>query len=122
MELKNIVCDFEYAEKLAELGIQRESLFGFCSDKRSISFSHKPYACLNTYTVTELGEMLVNSGWCGSSLDMSHNGDSWVLEFWDFESNKINLTDEKEANARAKLLIWLIENDHVNVEDLNKEK
>ena len=28
--------------------------------------------------------------------------------------------DKKEANARAKLLIWLIENNHVNVEELNK--
>ena len=119
MNLKDIICDFEYADRLAELGISRESLFGFCNDKRSVSFAHKPHVSLNSYTVTELGEMLAsehidNYLYCDLFTEKEEHFYSCGYE------GTVVCRDKKEANARAKLLIWLIENDHVNVEELNK--
>ena len=121
MNLEDIVCDFDYADRLAELGITRESLFGFCNDKRSISFAHRPHVSLNSYTVAELGEMLPKSvGYvrdCEMFLSFYKNGDEYE---YDYNCRSSSLcSDKKEANARAKLLIWLIENNHVNVEGLN---
>lgn len=143
MNLKDIVCDFEYAEKLYELGLRKEPIFMLQemtealmnSKKRyNVSLYRKTKSKLNTptFTVAELGEMLPKQIYIGG-------------EWWNFESslnNKNEITpdyilysaggdwldsmlineqcDSKEANARAKLLIWLIENNYVKVEDLTK--
>ena len=70
-----------------------------------------------TYTVAELGEMLpVRIG--ESNYGSFKAGKAKVMYSCRY-NDLVNFMELKEANARAKLLIWLIENNHVNVEDLN---
>ena len=124
MNLGDIVCDFEYAEKLSELGLNRESVFFYWGNKIKLCgmFDYNKYnPSLRTYTVAELGEMLPKSiGYvrdCEMFLSFYKNGDEYE---YDYNCRSSSLcSDKKEANSRAKLLIWLIENKHVKVEELN---
>ena len=120
MKLEDIVCDLEYAEKLSDLGVDVDCLFAYCNDKRSITFEHKSHGVIKTYTVAELGEMLPWNGFdyeiiCFDKFDDTHQAE-WVCG--DRGQKRVQFHDPKEANARAKLLIWLIENNHVKVEEL----
>jgi len=116
--LEKQVCDLEYAKKFKELGISQESLYCWYkfSDGWRIASKVQPnnkWECLdNTYsafTVAELGEMLP----VGT-----------VIEKWDQLKYKYRCYNERynkimyeitEADARAKMLIWLIENKHLEV-------
>lgn len=127
MNTEDIVCDFKYAEKLKEMGVKRKGIFAFNRDR--ILFDYKMLSYNNiypTYTVAELGEMLphiIDIGtdiqpWFGAELDV----DIWRYGYsCDGDDFICVQEDLKEANARVKLLIWLIENDHVNVENLNNQ-
>ena len=140
MKLKDIVCDLEYAEKLKELGLVKEGIFKYYNppivDNRpyevsdefeltdSPSYTIAPhFNPINTYTVAEFGEMLPEY--------IEYNDTEIFLTSYkvdgSYESIYSNVvtgkeifhkSDPKEANARAKLLIWLIENKHVNPEEL----
>lgn len=147
MKLEDIVCDFEYAEKLKELGLDRgfenDSLFGFfkTAGVESEWIILQDYTELPTYTVAELGEMLPENiflkdkdgqPWFHPTLQFNKTYEDKYSYYYnlvgsdDFEFETLPLfresvsEDDKEANSRAKLLIWLIENNHLNVEDLNK--
>ena len=74
--------------------------------------------CINTYSVAEFGEMLPDSISNDDVLDSYRYENEWCYLY--VGNNTSFQQDAKEANSRAKLLIWLIENDYVNVEDLNK--
>ena len=130
MELKEIVCDFEYAEKLKELGVYKNGLFWFCNDKRNITRNGaSEWAYLSTYTVAELGEMLPYRKTINNQTEydliVEKDSDRYLVSYTEIIVNEMCMVlqsceDQKEANARAKLLIWLIENNHVKVEELNK--
>ena len=134
MNLKDIVCDFEYADRLSELGLgsYKGSLFFFDSTGRLVTAWHNVTIAsyTNTYTVAELGDMLPKV------FKIESKGSHIIVSYKCNISEKATLyikqvcglgayedkffQDKKEANARAKLLIFLIENNHVNVEELNK--
>jgi hypothetical protein len=148
VKLEDIVCDFEYAEKLKELGVDRKGLFcysevvkptgicGFVLALESMKFKLRNTSTIPpnevvVYTVAELGEMLptkITHHQHGElflefeKLSYENYNDGYTCNYTDVVSgkNRVYTDGEKEANARAKLLIWLIENNHVNVEDLNK--
>jgi hypothetical protein len=130
MQLKDQVCSFELAKRLKELGVRQESLFYWSIDKESqkeelIVWNLKNKFCANqsnlydtcikfpeyydlfsAFTVSELGAMLPY--WTESVKRLK---DDWVCIF----RNKHNDTNdhsfaETEANARAKMLIYLINN------------
>ena len=133
MKLEDIVCDFEYAEKLRELGLYKRSLFWYNSKgllelDDSIPIEYAEDFVYFTYTVAELGEMLPNMVE-GDDEDkvIYYDGSLQIIKAFDdifeasysyYDQDLICFADPKEANARAKLLIWLIENKHVNVEEL----
>lgn len=124
MELSQQVCSLESAKRLKELGVKQDSYFDWheCSyssagNKRWWLLDHQGDLCIldscSAFTVAELGVMLPdghgtwqfrfgknhrNTGWHGRHID---NGDTFGF---------FNNTSPTEAEARAKMLIYLLEN------------
>jgi hypothetical protein len=115
MKLEDQVCSLENSKKLDELGVKVESYFTWLSDpirgdrvqmRGLMADSVSP-----AYTVAELGEMLPDeiAGYRENNL--------WVSECPD--SDFLYKESKTEADARALMLIWLIENKHVDAKELN---
>lgn len=128
MKPEDQVVSLELAKQLHKLGIKQKSLFywekiedmdnyslvvsdNFGSDVESL---YHPY--YSAYTVAELGETLPHWCWTYKHEDYSgfgcwfgsgENVPSRVCE----EYEPTNFDAETEADARAKMLIYLIEND-----------
>jgi hypothetical protein len=133
MKLHEIVNDFTLGTLLKELGVTRKALFYYnpissallpSEDFESLDFA------IPAYTVAELGEMLPSSIKVsgkgsfiihGLNLPVSREYSLYMQHVCDPNDiyDELFFTDKKESNARAKLLIWLIENKNVNVEELN---
>jgi len=143
MNISDQVCSIELAQKLKQLGVKQESLFYWQNqpyndgtddivlmineihnDRNSNTIintecetdDHPKYAA---FTVAELGAMLpyeVNERFliiekCFCNL--------WQLKYSDEdylrESVIVEIKDESEANARAQMLIYIIENKLIEV-------
>jgi Fe-S oxidoreductase len=118
MKLEDQVVSLELAKRLKELGVEQESLFYWTHCPRGIDLVHqrsRMKKALSKYdfaafTVAELGEMLptrVNK----SKYDMlmsRREGRRWFAYYTDQKTPVVS--DESEANARARLLIYLLEN------------
>ena len=132
MELEKQVCSLEYAQKLKELGCKQESIWcwwdGTDLGYELILFNSLEYCdrkesdihgC-SAYTVAELGEMLPSQyhSW-KSILDEEGLGKGCLCVRFsepEFDSSDEHwISADTEANARAKMLIWLIENKHMEV-------
>lgn len=114
MKLEQQVCSLELSQKLKMLGVKQESLFWWVNGHGRMELHN--YAtdsdALSAFTVAELGEMLPNpitsvhrakNEWvCGYSRPQPHN-DQIVLE------------GAIEADARAAMLIYLIEQKLITV-------
>lgn len=135
MKLENQVVRLELAKKLKELGVKQESYFyweksPFAYDKKFVirdnNFCLNPikvrdpkdqnkYPRYSAFTVAELGEMLPNQ-----SLEMSvkcYKGNNvYWAEYWKYD-RQIYLVggEDNEADARAKMLIYLIGNNLITV-------
>ena len=120
MELEKQVCSLELAKKLKELGVKRDSIHGWMHTRpfvsapagwkiRSSSAPEKweGQAC-PAYTVAELGEMLPleTVGQPGHVSFSVQNGKRMSWWFGDGHMEEA----ETEADARAKMLVYLIEN------------
>ena len=145
MTIESQVASLELCQKLKELGYPQESLFCWVPNPPSYveSYRLRSMAERGTYgrdvyisapTVAELGEMLP---WKIEKLWTSPNKTEirdWYLDIYkhDFEkrvgdtnkwnvvysSNQINfihLADQTEANTRAKMVIYLLENKFVTL-------
>lgn len=128
MKLEDQVVSLELAKKLKELGVKQESLFCW-GERSSYTYpgreleaklvwelyqvsTYKPRLGLDVsaFTVAELGEMLPQWYPNGDVVDQIPH--MTIGRYW-----RVNLDDEgtlcsetKEADARAKMLIYLIEN------------
>ena len=121
MKLEQQVCSLELAKKLKELGVKQESLWWWKPFLNAKSEEVKWIISNNTssfgkpisaFTVAELGEMLVyTQTGCAYRL--------WVcssqIMIYSQEFNHTEQADT-EANARAKMMVWLIENGHIKKE------
>ena len=137
MKLEQQVVSLELAKKLKELGVRQESCFYWsipspdkAEDEKTriilqkdceVMLCHKQsewgefFESVSAFTVAELGEMLplLTKCWKGEPSD-GNEGD-WICEFMDFDKYgfakgmKVTTADT-EADARAKMLIYLIEN------------
>lgn len=120
MKLEDQVCSLELAKKLKALGVTQESLYSFGAVlKESIcnivlssvpdwKFWDQRYSA---FTVAELGEMLPT---LGISWVKSNNGrgrDYWWgrSSYPTLGEDQIESADYSEADARAKMLIKMIE-------------
>jgi hypothetical protein len=119
MKLENQVVSLELSKKLKELGVKQISFFYWNSNKNKVVASyHLGVAPIDfdimgyysAFTVAELGEMLPES---------VELGKGW-LKIWSAKTQtglwRVQLGEEyyeiaeTEADARAKLLIHLLEN------------
>ena len=128
MTLDKQVVSLELAKKMKELGFHQESLFWWVRQGEHFAMSDKqeagiakitnekppydfPYESLGSaYTVAELGEMLPDA----TSLTRRAVDGSWRYPGITGESKYA----DTEANARAKMLIYLAENNLINPKDI----
>lgn len=121
MTLKQQVVSLELAKKLKELGVKQESLFDWvmvgkwwrCQMSRrdsSVAFFGGEPEVISAFTVAELGEMLPK--FFHVSWQKTNDDGSGMIEILDIATGKKyhSLDEPSEANARAKMLIHLIEN------------
>lgn len=113
MKLEDQVCSLELAKKLKELGVKQKSLFSWVEILAfdagwKIEMVHAPVTGISAFTVAELGEML------------PAEIDGYFIEYWNnhwqgginyMVSHKTegSVSALTEADARAKMLIHLIE-------------
>lgn len=130
MKLENQVVSLELAKKLKELGVKQKSLFYYAitkpNDLKPTSLEwYKDIEKVNkvlpnyieelysAFTVAELGEMLPgNTSGLYFVTQKGLMGNSWYVDALTVVGHsKVCLTTaETEADARAKMLIHLIEN------------
>jgi len=140
MLLKNQVCSLELSKRLKELGVKQESLFYWikaglnvstCEENWQIEYiihnlEKIPDHMISAFTVAELGEILPHTIKATPDLpyfqdetadfDLYYNKNGHP--FYKFDQLIICLNydeNETEANDRAKMLIYLIENNLIEV-------
>jgi len=137
MELEKQVCSLELAKKLKELRVEQDSLFywykfkdcehrdfyaGYHEDVfiKEINFGN--IIKYSAFTVAELGEMLPKGTktWkhlCDEKCDPRYRGEDigYHVQLPDISYAVLGNT---EADARAKMLIYLLENDLIKAKDL----
>ncbi len=117
MNLENQLSNLEYSQKLQELGVRQESLywwkkgdvFVYSSNDRNKTQGAWADIWTSAFTVAELGEMLpqqVRSGKQGEGLGEQ----PWACFF-----EIMVLEANTEANARAKMLVYLLENNLITL-------
>lgn len=148
MTLEEQVCFEELARKLEELGVKQESSFYWVKIEHTkgyylalrkevdggyeyVFISTKPHShtsndiedVISAFTAAELGKML-NSKYFMSGIykDMAWaRSDNPDIKGHECGHAKLVFMDKSEANARAKMLIWLIENGMLNKRPLYDE-
>jgi len=123
MKLEKQVCSLELAKRLKELKIKQESLFQWCdiSGKAWLYYGkiiNSPEMRCSAFTVAELGELLPDfiktreenyfiTMDCDKHICYENMEKTSEIHFMD------NFDKFTEADARAKMLIYLIENKYV---------
>lgn len=110
MTLEQQVCSLDLAKRLKELGVKQEGYFSWYIDEYQNTevsrvapqgrFSERLFSA---FTVAELGELLYRQPkYIGTTLE---EGDKWRIQY---DMQVWRLADT-EADARAKMLIYLLE-------------
>lgn len=125
MKLEDQVCSLELAKKLKELGVKQESLFVWIQRKPE-SANEEPhwyvkqegnwpagmklYDSNSAFTVAELGEMLKGYGYATSQTIPFADENKWYCFVYEEDITDWDDFADTEADARAKMLCYLIEN------------
>jgi len=139
MKLEDQVISLELAKKLNELGVKQESLFYFYECNNTHKLRYRDWkteisgeVSYSAFTVSELGEILpenIEIKIISSDGKKLKNIEKYYLVYFKYrneiryfgiDNNNISLKknllpefyllDESEANSRAKMLIYLLEN------------
>ncbi len=122
MKLEDQVCSLALSRQLRDLGVRQDSLFYWlnrkivCPTFQEFNFP-EDWTC--AFTVAELGELLP-----GTTLLNFHKKCTftyYVRHNRDIKNNILHpfsAYDTNEANARAKMLVYLIENKLIDAETL----
>ncbi len=140
MNLESQVCSLDLAKRLKELGVKQESIFRYdvWQERATLRYFTEepiisgeiPYAA---FTSTELGEMLPD---CIRADKLFNNGNTTLMDLNGHFIKSSKKDDEykiyidgltkitiffskNEANARANMLIHLIENKLITIEEIN---
>lgn len=139
MELEDQCCSLELAKKLKDLGVEQKSIFVWeYYDDQCHGLKYIPYAVVPNiynkfklyaaYTVAELGEMVPTKvrkqGWIefkkirNSATKKYHY--LCLYKEYAYHINEINYncSAENEADARAKMLIYLLENNLITKKEI----
>ena len=115
----------EIAKRLKELGVKKEGGFRYCLRCEKITYQYFCENCQSTcigddmyifaYTVGELGELLPEyvRTHLRFRIKIQKQDNLWFIWYYNTSHNYDRLTtqsDKSEANARGKLLIYLLEN------------
>lgn len=120
LKLEDQLTSFELSKKLKELGVKQNSLFCWTSD---IDLEYLPTdirnnnSCIAAFSVAEHGEMLPKeiNGYIYTQIPNSDE-DKWIVFYLLDErplfinGKLVSFSDYKEADARAKMRIYLLEN------------
>ena len=111
MNLKEQVTSLELSKKLKELGVEQNSIFwwvNYTSGKEDwdLKFSKQRLASefISAFSVAELGEMLQE--WKNLRLDSTKDSNGWSIA----KNETDRIYADTEADARGKMLIYLLEN------------
>lgn len=133
MKLENQVVSLELAKRLKELGVKQESVFGYINGQLYLDGEKQPTKhsdnCVAAFTVAELGEMLPKAIKKLSVQGVPQKSDYYLDISWSDHDQKWRYTysnptynacvdmwfEATEADARAKMLIFLLENKHIEV-------
>lgn len=135
MKLESQVCSLELAMRLKELGVKQESLFVYCEIEFKWELRYLQNILsrmrrqelddrsLSAFTVAELGEMLPdefpgNSESIFDSFMVRMQGfQRWHVRYIHDEDREVYHCEEAEteADARAKMLIYLLENKLITI-------
>lgn len=125
MKLEKQVVSLELAKKLKELGVKQESYFNWlvASDgarlmKNPVLDTYKYFDQFSAFTVAELGEMLPTKIHQDKKqytllIDRDATMELWRVVYltgWVGDNFLHEIFSTTEADARAKMLIYLIEN------------
>ena len=123
LPLEQQVCSLELSKKLKELGVKQESLWYWkCEKTNETEFYELDiqksddllfYKVISAFTVAELGKML--SIWAVSKVTGSDRGQPDEWECATITDPTKFYREKTEADARAKMLIHLIEQGIVKV-------
>lgn len=135
MKLENQVVSLDLAKRLKEMGVKQESYFFWyvneppqgqfvAKDDSFVGFGgivHRAHC--SAFTVAELGEMLPDyiqqEDGTMAQLIISKHRPFWVADYqWGENMQLLALyrqTADTEADARAKMLIYLLENKLINL-------
>ena len=121
--LEKQVCSLELAKRLKELGVKQESYFSWVEGAIWDATMQSDYETPNiekrskwiaAFTVAELGEMLPDqiSSW--------KMGLEWICSYDELHESGVAIPEQRvfegtEADARAKMLIYLVENKFVTL-------
>ncbi len=110
MKLEKQVCSLELAKRLKELGVKQESYFMWASVKEGehaqvlpFQWEAKKTAC--AFTVAELGEMLPQGA---ATFQRSQTNEYRCVPPRELQGLP-SVNGDTEADARAKMLVYLIE-------------
>lgn len=146
MEIKEQLVSFDLAREMEELCVKQDSLwwwenysknaYGYVKELEVTDHScvedevptlglrvPKDYVICSAYTVAELGEMLPAriktdyGSWTYLHITKRENTKEWVLDY-NYLLDIAEIRENTEADARAKMLIYLIKEGYVKVEDL----
>lgn len=126
MDLEKQVVSLELAKNLKELGVKQESLFDWMEiDDNDWIIMAKKYPerisenedIISAFTVSELGEMLpkrILGKRTYYHIYSSHWENGWLIDARSprqgFNTSKHRKVADTEADARAKMLIYLLKN------------
>ena len=132
MKLEQQVTNLKLSKKLKELGYPQEGLWCYVFkpngeepflamhgghkdwQKADVKKGLEPYKLIVAPTVVELGEWLKDSKVLGQKVSFG-----WIPSLWICQIPNLSppFAEETEANARAKMLIWLVENDYLKFDN-----
>lgn len=126
LKFEDQFCSLELAKRLKELGVKQESLFVWeWFDDNCYGIKYVPYTVVKTtlnkielysaFSVAELGNMLPNkiTNDTNEILDLYHyHGYNRYCTAYSIDNEYVEIEEfgDNEANARTKMLIYLLEN------------